>query len=42
MQASVSQIDGQQELSIAIGCASGELFLWSPSNDSIISASNRP
>ncbi|MFM7515390.1 MAG: WD40 repeat domain-containing protein [Pirellula sp.] len=42
MQASVSQIDGQQELSIAIGCAGGEVFLWSPSNDSIISASNRP
>ncbi|MFN5919569.1 MAG: hypothetical protein ACK48K_22655, partial [Planctomycetota bacterium] len=42
LQGSVLQINGQQELCIAIGCTGGEMFLWSPSNDSFISASNRP
>jgi hypothetical protein len=42
MQASSSEINGQQQLSIAIGCADGEIFLWTPDSDLLISTSNRP
>jgi hypothetical protein len=42
MQASSSEINGQQQLSIAIGCADGEIFLWTPGSDLLISTSNRP
>jgi WD40 repeat protein len=42
MQASSSEINGQQQLSIAIGCADGEIFLWTPDSDLVISTSNRP
>jgi WD40 repeat protein len=42
MQPSNVQVGEASELWIAIGCSQGEIFIWNPASDQLLSAINRP
>jgi hypothetical protein len=42
MQASAARTEDKQELFLAIGCADGEFFIWSPTSKSQVAGINRP
>jgi hypothetical protein len=42
MQPSRVQIDDESELSIAIGCSNGEIFIWRPASKKLTRGVNQP